>query len=228
MISLTGYDVVLNNTINNRIIGFWIYQVIENFCSREGSMSTSSKRIIMVLGSPRKQGNSEILAHRVADGAKNAAKATVKCFYLNKMDIKPCTACDICREDIDLNCIIKDDMQDVYPKLRQMDALVIASPIYYCMVTGPTKLFMDRWYALGGPQGNALKGKRIGIVLTYDNIDPFRSGAINAIRMFQDTFNYLGSNIVGVVYGRALAVGEIKSNRDVLEKAYLLGKQLVD
>lgn len=186
----------------------------------------SAKKVIIVMGSPRKRGNSATLAHRVADGARDA-KATVESFYLHKMDIKPCTACDVCREDTDLDCIIKDDMQDLYPKLRQTDALVIASPIYYFTVSAQTKLFMDRWYALGGPQGNALKGKRIGIILTYENVDPFRSGAVNAIRTFQDTFAYIGSHIVGIVYGRALKVGEIKNNRDVMEKAYTLGNQLV-
>ena len=118
-------------------------------------------------------------------------------------------------------------MQDLYPKLRQTNALVIASPIYYFTVSAQTKLFVDRWYALGGPQGNALKGKRIGIILTYENVDPFRSGAVNAIRTLQDTFAYIGSHIIGIVYGRALKSGEIKNNRDVMEKAYTLGNQLV-
>ena len=118
-------------------------------------------------------------------------------------------------------------MRDLYPKLRQADALVIASPIYWFTVSAQTKLFMDRCYALGGPQGNALKGKRIGIVLAYGDSDPFNSGAVNAIRTFQDAFRYIGSNIVGMVYGSASDVGEIKSNRALMDKAYQMGRQLV-
>ena len=186
----------------------------------------SAKKVVIAMGSPRKNGNSTTLARRVAEGA-TAAGAEVESFYLHKMNIKPCTACDVCREDTAKDCNINDDMQGLYPKLRETDALVIASPIYWFTVSAQTKLFMDRWYALGGPQGYALKGKRIGIILTYEDTDPFTSGAVNALRTFQDVFAYIGAPIVGMVYGSASKAGEIKANRDLMEKAYLLGKQLV-
>jgi len=186
----------------------------------------SAKKVVIVMGSPRKNGNSATLAHRVAEGAR-AAGADVESFYLHEMDIKPCTACDVCREDTATDCNIDDDMQNLYPKLRQADALVIASPIYWFTVAAQTKLFMDRCYALGGPQGNALKDKRIGIILTYGDSDPFNSGAVNALRTLQDAFAYIGSHIVGMVDGRASEAGEIKTNRDLMGKAYRLGKQLV-
>jgi len=185
----------------------------------------SAKKVVIVMGSPRKNGNSATLAQSVAEGAR-AAGADVESFYLHEMDIKPCTACDVCREDTATDCNIDDDMQSLYPKLRQADALVIASPIYWFTVAAQTKLFMDRCYALGGPQGNALKGKRIGIILTYGDSDPFNSGAVNALRTFQDAFAYIGSHIVGMVYGSASEAGEIKTNRDLMGKAYRLGKQL--
>jgi len=186
----------------------------------------SNGKVIIVIGSPRKRGNSATLAQRVNDGAK-AAGADVESYYLHYMDIKPCTACDVCREDTAEDCNITDDMEGLYPKLRKTDALVIASPIYYFTVSAQTKLFMDRCYALGGPQGNALRGKRIGIILTYEGADPFSSGAVNAIRMFQDAYNYVGANIVEMVYGSASAAGEIKHNHDLMGKAYLMGKRLV-
>ena len=188
----------------------------------------SSKKVVIVMGSPRKNGNSTTLAQRVAKGAE-AAGGEVESFYLHEMNIKPCDACDICLADSSADCIIDDDMQDLYPKLRQADALVIASPIYFATVSAQTKLFLDRCYALGGPQENenALKGKRIGIVLTYGDSDPFNSGAVNAMRTFQDAFAYIGSPIVGMVYGSASKAGEIKANRDLMGKAYKMGEQLV-
>ena len=141
------------------------------------------------------------------------------------MDIKPCDACKVCRQGNN-ECIIDDDMQELYPKLRSTDALVIAGPIYYFTVSAQTKLFMDRWYAMGQAYENALNGKQIGIVLTYAETDPFNSGAVNAIRTFQDTFNYLGAHIAGMVYGSATEAGEIAANRDLMEKAYEMGQQL--
>jgi multimeric flavodoxin WrbA len=163
----------------------------------------------------------------VAGGAE-ATGAEVEDFYLHGMNIQPCTACDECREETGKGCVIDDDMQTLYPKLRRADAVVIASPIYWFTVSAQTKLFMDRWYAFGGPQEEyaALAGKRIGIVLTYGDLDPFVSGAVNALRTFQDAFDYVGAEIVGMVYGSASEAGEIQKNRDLMEKAYELGKQL--
>ena len=184
------------------------------------------KTAMIVMGSPRKNGNSITLAENVARGIQ-AAGGEVKKFYLHNMNITPCDACEACRSDSSAGCIINDDMQQLYPDLRQTDVLVIASPIYWFTVNGQTKLFMDRCYALGRPQGNTLKGKRIGIVLTYGDSDPFNSGCINAIRTFQDTFAYLNSPIVDIVYGSASKPGEIKANHDLMERAYRLGKQLV-
>lgn len=185
----------------------------------------NSKKIIIVLGSPRKEGNSAALAQKVAEGAI-AAGAEVESFYLHGMDIKPCTACDSCRDDIDKNCVIDDGMQTLYPKLRQADALVIAGPVYWFTVSAQTKLFMDRCYALGGPEKNALQGKRIGIVLTYADTDPFTSGAVNALRTFQDAYNYIGAEIVDMIYGSAWEAGEIRKNSRLMEKARHLGEKL--
>jgi len=183
----------------------------------------SNKYILVVNGSPRKNGNSVMLAEQVAAGAK-AAGAQVESFVLHSMNILPCNACDACQETQD--CTIQDDMQILYPKLRRADAIVIASPIYWFTISAQTKLFIDRWYALEGPQGNALAGKRVGIVLTYGDTDPFTSGAVNAIRTFQDMCRYIGANIAGIVYGSATKEGEIQNQPSLLEKAYQLGQKL--
>ena len=106
------------------------------------------------------------------------------------------------------------------------DALVISSPIYYFTMSAQTKLFIDRWYALGEQKDSAISGKQIGIVLTYADADPFTSGAINAIRTFQDIFDYLGASIVSIVYGQASEAGEIKTNQDLMDKAYKMGQLL--
>ena len=192
----------------------------------EREEAVRKKRVIIVVGSPRKNGNSATLAGRVAEGAR-AAGADVETFYLHGMDIKPCDACDACLEDTALDCIINDDMKGLYPKLREADALVIASPIYWFTVSAQTKLFMDRCYALGGPQGNTLSGKRVGVVLVYGDTDAVNSGAVNAIRTFQDAFAYIGADLVGMVYGSAMGPGEIGGNHQVMERAYSLGRELV-
>jgi multimeric flavodoxin WrbA len=188
-----------------------------------------ASKVIIVKGSPRENGNSAILADQVAAGAE-AAGAEVESFYLHGMDIAPCDACDACQVAQDEECIMEDDMQILYPKLREAEAIVYASPVYWFTVSAQIKLFMDRCYGLGGGDGDVeehgLAGKRIGVVLVYGGDDPFDSGAINAIRMFQDAFSYIPAEIVDIVYGYALDPGEIRQNEHVMDKAYELGMAL--
>jgi multimeric flavodoxin WrbA len=103
---------------------------------------------------------------------------------------------------------------------------VIASPIYWFTMSAQTKLFIDRWYALESPQGNALTGKQFGILLTYGDTDPYSSGAINAIRSFQDMFRYIGADIGGMVYGTANNEGDVLNQPKLMEQAFKLGEKL--
>jgi multimeric flavodoxin WrbA len=185
----------------------------------------SGKKILIVKGSPRRNGNSAALAEQVEAGAR-AAGAEVESFNLHEMDINPCDACDACRAGSYTGCIVEDDMQQLYPRLLDCDALVIASPVYWFTVSAQTKLFMDRCYALIDEGGWSLRDKKIGIVMTYGDSDPFDSGAVNAFRTFQDGYNYVGADIVGYVYGSASDPGEIRENEKVMAKAYELGRVL--
>jgi len=183
------------------------------------------KRIMIVLGSPRKKGNSAKLAEFVAKGAREGG-AKVETFYLNGMKIKPCQGCMKCQKENARGCAIRDDMHVLYPKLKKADALVIASPVYWFNLSAQTKTFIDRWFAVGVGERNIFKGKPVALVMSYGDTDPFRSGAVNALRSVQDTCGYLGAEIAGRVYGSAMEAGEIAKNKPLLKEAYQLGRRL--
>ena len=182
-----------------------------------------TRHVLVFKGSPRENGNSSSLADKAVEGA-NAAGAEVEVFLLHRMNIQPCDACDTCQETG--VCVLMDDMQELYPKLTRADAIIIASPIYWFTMNAQTKLFIDRWYALQGVQGNSLKGKQFGILLTYGDSDPYSSGAINAIRTFQDMLRYLEAELSGLVYGSANDVGDVQKQPELMERAYQIGKHL--
>jgi multimeric flavodoxin WrbA len=182
-------------------------------------------KILIVLGSPRKKGNSATLAAKVAEGAI-ADGADVETVYLNGLNIKPCQGCEKCQEESFDGCAIEDDMNPLHSKIQEADSIVIASPIYWFNISAQTKIFIDRLYAVGVGQKNIFKGKNIAIILSFADPDPFISGAVNALRSFQDICRYLGANIEGMVYGSASGAGKIKERQDVMEKAVLLGKHL--
>jgi multimeric flavodoxin WrbA len=181
--------------------------------------------ILILKGSPREKGNSSTLAEQAAAGARQAG-ADVESFHLHALDIRACDACDLCQEDGQVDCVIPDDMQLLYPKLRQADAILVASPIYWFTISAQTKLFIDRWYALQSPQGNELAHKKFGVILTYGDTDPYTSGAINAIHTFQDMFRYLKSDLVGIVYGSASDVSDVQKQPELMEQAFKLGARL--
>jgi len=184
-----------------------------------------SKRVLVLLGSPRKKGNSSILAEQIIQGAESVG-AKVETIHLHSMKIAPCQSCYTCQKRNSKGCAIDDDMQAIYQKLIENEAWVIASPVYWFNMSAQTKLFMDRCFALPAYKKDAFSGKRIAIAMSYGDTDPFTSGCVNALRSFQDAFRYAGAKIVGMVYGSALDAGEIKSNVSLLQKAEELGKNL--
>ena len=181
------------------------------------------KRVLVVLGSPRKNGNSATLAQRAIAGVCEAG-GECEAFWLHGMNIRPCQACDTCRRHPEKRCVQKDDMHYIYDALEKADALLIASPIYMFTVTAQLKLFLDRCYAVD----YMLKGKRTGILLTYGGEDERDSGAVNAIGALRDAFAYTETPIAGIVHGSADKPGEIAANTLVMDEAFALGKALVE
>jgi multimeric flavodoxin WrbA len=186
---------------------------------------TDSKKVLVLLGSPRKKGNSTTLAHKIIEGAE-AGGATVEEIYLHGQDIAACRACYGCLKPENKSCVIDDDMQPIYQKMIDTDAWVIASPVYWFTMSAQMKLCIDRCFALYNNNKEAFAGKRVAIAMSYEDADPFVSGCANALRTFQDMFAYVGSIIVGMVYGSADKPGEIESNQSLMQEAEALGQKL--
>jgi multimeric flavodoxin WrbA len=135
-------------------------------------------KIIGISGSPRK-GNTEWMLGKLLEIASQSG-AEVEMMLLRKMDVRMCRGCLTCeaggkeRKGI---CVIKDDMTEVYPKLLAADAIILASPGYFEMLSGLLKNFLDRtcpiWPRLEGKKIAGLAvaeegtGQTIGNFKTY-------------------------------------------------------------
>ena len=189
---------------------------------------TEQKKLLVFLGSPREESNSDILAGEAIRGAEEAG-AAVETFKLSRMDLHPCLGCGICRKMGDrVMCAISDDMTMMYPKLLAADAYLFATPIYFFTMSAQTKMFLDRFYAFGGEGGYKNRGKKVGVVAAYGSDDAFESGAVNAFRSFQDAFRYMKCEVVGFAHGKAKAAGLIREDDHALAEAYKLGRKLVE
>lgn len=158
-----------------------------------------NQNILAVTSSPRQNGTSTYLAERVIEKLRRAG-ATVEQINIRDLHIGPCRACDACRQSNSRFCVMADDMKPLYNKLVASDAILLATPVYWFTVSAQLKLFIDRFYGLNNAETKILKGKKIGIILAYGDVDVYGSGGVNALRMFEDMFRYTESPIVGTLY----------------------------
>lgn len=94
-----------------------------------------------VLGSPRQGGNTDLLLDEALRGAAEAG-AEVEKVRLDQLTIRPCTACDGCRDGV--RCVLDDDMGPLYGKIDDADVIILASPVYFEAVSAQAKAFIDR------------------------------------------------------------------------------------
>ena len=101
--------------------------------------------ILVITGSPRKKGNSDLMADAFIGAALKAGHEVNK-IYASDLNVHGCTACEYCSSHPGI-CFIKDDMQQVYSLVQKCNMLVFASPLYFYSFTAQLKNVMDRLYA---------------------------------------------------------------------------------
>jgi multimeric flavodoxin WrbA len=112
-------------------------------------MKKGAMKIVGVCGSPRK-GNSEWMLTKLCEELSRCG-AEVEMLLLRKMDVETCRGCLTCEKGGKKrkgDCVIKDDMLDVYPRLIAADAIILATPGYMEMLSGLLKNFLDRTCAV--------------------------------------------------------------------------------
>ncbi len=98
-------------------------------------------KVIAFLGSPRENGNTELLLKETIRGIETF-RLKVKTFNLNNMDITPCQNCGGCDESGE--CIIDDEMSEIYQNIRTADRIILASPIFFFSLSAQVKIIIDR------------------------------------------------------------------------------------
>ena len=101
--------------------------------------------ILVISGSPRKNGNSEHLSESFCKGAQ-AAGHTVTTYHLSEITFSPCLGCESCHKN-NGNCIQKDRMKEILDQFDHTDLLVLVSPVYFFFLSAQIKAFIDRLYS---------------------------------------------------------------------------------
>ncbi len=176
-------------------------------------------KILAVIGSPRKGSNTDILVSQILKGASENGHSSEK-IYLYDVTISPCIDCRKCKKG-ELICSIKDDMQEIYPKMQNADLIIFGTPIYWYGPTGPMKLLIDRMRPFIANE--KLKGKK-GIIVVPSEEGSKACGPL--IEMFRMSFEYLKMEFLGEFLSKAYERGEIGKNQEELRKAYKFGNNI--
>lgn len=177
-------------------------------------------KVLGIICSPRKGGNTEIMVREALKGAKESG-AEVEMLRTTAMNISPCDGCEACHETGE--CRIKDDMQTVYQKILTADGVILGSPVYFWSVSSQAKKMMDRTYALRYPY-HKLKNKVCGAVVVAG-----RRGCVSALAVINNFF--LGQDMLPVglgIAGYGTKKGEVRQDERAMKGARSLGKQVTD
>ncbi|MBP2673816.1 MAG: NADPH-dependent reductase [Deltaproteobacteria bacterium] len=132
-------------------------------------------KLVTLLGSPRPSGNSSAIARRIAETASQLGAET-RTFELNRLAYRGCQGCYACKKGLD-RCVLEDDLTEVLSAVRDADAVVLASPVYFGDITAQLKGFIDRSFSylkpdyISNPQPSRLGPKKLVFVLTQGHPD---------------------------------------------------------
>jgi multimeric flavodoxin WrbA len=180
-------------------------------------------KVLAVVGSPRKNGNTHILVSKIAEGAR-AKGAGVEEVFLGDLSVTECDGCHRCWQDG--ACSKNDDMWTVYPKISESDVLVFGTPVYWYGPTGLMKLFIDRLVYFNCPKNrDKIKGKSAVIAVPFE--EETCETAKPVIEFFEKSLAYLEMKLVGKILAPGVSDrGDILQKSEILKQAYTLGQSL--
>jgi multimeric flavodoxin WrbA len=170
-------------------------------------------RILGVMGSPRANGNTHALVSRILDTAK-AHGAETELVCLGDLRIRQCDGCHVCWKTG--KCAKNDDMQLLYPKLIEADAIALGTPVYWYGPTAIMKAFIDRLVYFNCPDTRpGIRGHRAVLAIPFE--DTTLETAELLVGMLEKSLAYLEMPLVGQV-----VVPGVGERGEVLEKAEAL------
>jgi len=181
-----------------------------------------AKKIVILNGSPRKNGNTSALVERFTAGAKSVGN-TVTEFFLDRMDIHGCKGCFGGHSSRECPCVQKDDMMQIYPAVKECDVIVLATPLYYWNMSGQLRTAVDRLFALEEGDGNLLRGhdRSSALLMAAEG-----NGFEDVLTYYDHLMEHLRwKNLGHVLAGGNGHVGDIEGKPE-LEQAYELGKSI--
>jgi len=175
-------------------------------------------KILAISCSPRKEGNTVTLLAEALKGAQQEG-AGVELYSVSGRNIQPCDGCGTCMETG--KCHIKDDMQELYPKMLAADGIIFGAPVYYYNMAAQAKTIMDRTMVTNHPDMSL--ANRVGGVVAV-------AGSLGLVSAVKDLYFYIITRrMLPASYVAAYAgpEGDVKKLEKCMKAAHDLGRQMV-
>ena len=191
-------------------------------------MKNGVKKILILSGSPKKNGNTAALVEWFTEGAvsKGARVELIHTAFL-KYKFPGCTSCRSCQKQALYECVIEDDANPVLRKMASADVIVMATPLYFFAASAQLKVIIDRMFSLykwdnvADTMKTTLKGKALVLLASaYENV-----GMEALERPFALTADYTGMTFDSLLVPDAGESGEIRKKTAAREKARALGER---
>jgi multimeric flavodoxin WrbA len=198
-----------------------------NFPKKRGTVM----KITCVLGSPRRKGNSEVLAKRFCDTAEKLG-AQVQTFALNELKYRGCQACMACKTKSD-KCVLQDDLTPVLESVREGDVLVMATPVYLWDVSSLLRGFIERTYSYfvpdfaTNPNPSRLKpGKKLVFIQTQGQ--PGENMFADLFSRIEPIFKRYGFTDNRLIRGLGVRkLGEVGSREEVMKGVEEIARKIM-
>jgi multimeric flavodoxin WrbA len=184
-------------------------------------------KVLGIMGSPRKGGNSDLLLDQALAGARDAG-AEVEKINLCHKKISGCLNCEKCNTTG--ICVIKDDMPEIHKKILEADAIIHSVPVYFWAMNAQTKAYLDRWCAFFDGEWKwhkqyypKMKGKGVGLITVCGDTNVHTADSV--VLSFKNTADFTKLSWIGAVMASAGAKGDIAKDEKAKKEAYELGKK---
>lgn len=176
-----------------------------------------SKKVLILSGSPRKGGNSDLLCDEFLRGALESGNQAEKIFLRSKK-VAPCNACYACKKG---PCAIKDDMAEILDKMMDADVIVMSSPVYFYSIDAQMKALIDRTVA----RWLEIKNKEFYYIMTAaETSETVMDCTLECFRGLAACLK--GSKEMGVIYGKGVYEAGTVKGMPAMQEAYEMGKQV--
>lgn len=177
-------------------------------------------KIVVITGSPHKDGTSALMAGEFIKGAMEAGHEIYR-FDSAFRKVHPCIGCDKCNSGKN-PCIFQDDMMELYPELKAADMVVYISPLYYHGISAQLKTVMDRYHGID----DLIRGNRKKVLTLITAAYPEDWVFEGVKATMKTTLRYLGWEDCGGIYAFGCYQKKDIEKTDYPKRAYELGKSL--